>query len=338
MMHSLTLTGIWEPSSSDDGEGRVSKDDPPSRPASVPLFAGSPFRVLVFLLFVALTGEILASPPPRYGLSGLSAFVDAGLLIPNAKQAIFYDGRPDRPNTIDRVLHSEAYGHQIWSSLKNQGYLQGVGSYSEITLADYPEMYYKLSYQIGLGFRYDYDNGLGWMLRFDYSTLTAAGIFHINNTAGATVLTNQDSYINCNMVGRENRIYIDLGLLKRVRLAGGMELELSAGFNFNNTKVKEHQMQIGGQNYSILDVWGSNNLYSGIGTYEYINQGGIGYGCFGGVALCYAIATVGSVDLGYDCYYTKTVYRDFNESDAFALQHVVFLRVNVNNFSFFGKD
>ena len=322
--------------------GGLSKDDPPSCCRQCGLFFSALGKAgIIFLLFLSLSTTVDAQ---RYGLNGLSVFVDAGLFVPSAKQANFYDGYGGeagfnkgkaRPNTITRVLHSQAYGEQIWTDLKNQGYLQGVGSYSEIRIADFPEMYYKLTYQIGMGFRYDYDNGMGWLLRFDYSTLTAAGVFHLYNTAGATVLTNQGQYINCNMVGRENRIYIDLAILKRVALGGGLEMEFSAGFNFNNTKVKEHYMQIGGHDYSILDIWGTDNLYAGVGSYEYMNQGGIGYGLLGGVALCYAIAGVGSADLAYNCYYTKTVYKSYNEDDAFALQHVVGLRVNLNNFSFF---
>ena len=335
MSHRHSLTYPAETSFMEEGSG-LSKDDPPSRCGIVRISMTSVLRGgLLFLFVFFLLSASASKVPTRYGLSGLSAFVDGGLLIPNAKQANFYDGRDGRPNTISRVLHSQAYGEQIWGSLKNQGYLQGVDNYSQITLADYPDMYYKLTYQIGMGFRYDYDNGLGWLLRFDYSTLTAAGVFHINNTASATVLTNQGQYINCNMVGRENRIYIDFAVLKRFALGGGLELELSAGFNFNNTKVKEHSMQIGGHDYSILDIWGTDNLYAGVGTYEYINQGGIGYGALGGVALSYAISGVGSADIGYTCYYTKTVYKQYNESDAFAMQHVVSLRVNLNNFSFF---
>ena len=43
------------------------------------------------------------SPVTR--ITGLSVGVDAGLLIPNAKQANFYSGRPGNDNTISRVLY-----------------------------------------------------------------------------------------------------------------------------------------------------------------------------------------------------------------------------------------
>ncbi|MBR1792551.1 MAG: hypothetical protein IJ764_02810 [Bacteroidales bacterium] len=294
------------------------------------------FKRSLFLAFLCFSWIGVASTPPQYGLSGLSVFVDAGLLVPNAKQANFYDGRGGRPNTISRVLYSQSYGQQIWSSLKNQGYLQSIGSYNEITIADYPEMYYRLTYQIGLGIRYDYSHGWGWLLRFDYSQLTATGVFHLNNAVSSGILTNQGSYINCNMVGVERRLYIDVALTKRFVLGGNFEFETQFGFNFNNTKVTEQQMQIGGTNYSILDVWnGANDLYAGIGSYDYINQGGLGFGALGGLALCYVLPSIGSIDLGYTMYYTKTTYKGYNEDDAFAMQHVIYLKINLSNFSFF---
>ena len=92
----------------------------------------------------------------------------------------------------------------------------------------------------------------------------------------------------------------------------------------------------GGKSYSILDVWGGQTPYTGIGTYEYINQGGIGIGGFGTLALSYRIPT-GAVDFGYTCYYTQTKYLGYNEDDCYAWQHIIFFRFNINNFSFLGK-
>ena len=85
-----------------------------------------------------------ASSTPQQHLSGLGVSINAGLLIPNAKQANFYSGRPGNENTIDRVLRSEQYGTQIWTSLVNQGLISpsAIPSYSAFTIAEYPDMYY----------------------------------------------------------------------------------------------------------------------------------------------------------------------------------------------------
>ena len=113
--------------------------------------------LLITLLIVAT--PLQAQKKKRHAapsrITGLSVSVDAGLLIPNAKQANFYSGRPGNDNTIDRVLRSEHYGNQIWSSLVNQQLISpsAIPSYSAFRIAEYADMYYKLTYQIGVGLR-----------------------------------------------------------------------------------------------------------------------------------------------------------------------------------------
>ena len=191
------------------------------------------------------------------------------MLLPNAKQSAFYDGRNGRPNTIGRVLYSEAYGTSIWQELKNGGYItDAVGSYNNLQVEEWPEMYYKTSYQIGFGLRYGYRDGWGWMLRVDYSRLTAAGEWNLSGANGTGVLTDRGRYVRCGMYGLENRIYIDLALTKQISLGGSWVLDVEAGLNLNNTKVQEQKMEIAGSYYSLLDIWDGAVPYSGIGTYE----------------------------------------------------------------------
>lgn len=270
-------------------------------------------------------------------ISGLSVSVDAGLLIPNAKQANFYSGRPGNDNTIDRVLRSEQYGNQIWSSLVDQQLISpsAIPSYSAFRIAEYADMYYKLSYQIGVGIRYDYNNGWGWKLRFDFSQVTAAGQFLLSSDNGVGI-PGRPQYVTCDIFGLEKRIMIDFLISKRIPLTKIIDLELSAGIDLNNTKVTENAMRIAGHTYSILDVWGGQYPYPGAAPYEYINQGGIGFGGIGSVALSYALPGA-SVDFGYAAYYMQTKYIGYNDNDCFALQHNIFFRFNINNFSFFKK-
>lgn len=274
--------------------------------------------------------------PEAHRMSGLYLSVDAGLLVPNSKQASFYDGSPERPNTIDRVLHSQLYGQDIWSRLVDHGLISpsAIGSERELTVAEYPaNMYYKLTYQLGVGFRYVYASQWGWLLRFDYSQLTAAGQFNIDASNGAAPLGFKQ-YVTCDVFGVEKRTLIDFGILKRIPLTELMDLELCAGFDVNSTSVQKNGMRIDGKTYSILNVWGGSDLYPGVGTYEYINEGRIGIGYFGSVAVSY-LSRVGSIDFGYQAYWMQTKFSGFNEADSYALQHNVFFRFNVNNFKFF---
>ncbi len=273
------------------------------------------------------------SAPTR--ITGLSVSVDAGLLIPNAKQANFYSGRPGNENTISRVLYSEQYGHQIWNSLVDRQLISpsAIPSYSAFRIAEYADMYYKLTYQIGVGLRYDYDSGWGWKLRFDFSQLTAAGQFLLSSDNGVGI-PGRPQYVVCEIFGHEKRILIDLLISKRIPLTQVIDLELSAGVDLNNTKVTENAMRIAGRTYSILDVWGGRPPDAGAGAYSYINQGGIGFGGIASVALSYALPSA-SVDFGYTLYYMQTKYLGYNDNDCFALQHNIFFRFNINNFKFF---
>ena len=273
------------------------------------------------------------SQAPR--LSGLYLTVDAGLLIPNPKQADFYSGRPENSNTINRVLNSQMYGTQIWSSLVDGGYISpsAIGDYSQLQVVEYPHMHYRLTYQLGVGFRYVYESGWGWLLRFDYSQLTAAGQFNLSSNNGTGIL-GSNQYVTCDIFGIERRTLIDLGIAKRIPLTNLIDLELCLGFNLNSTHVLQNGIRVVGRTYSILDVWGGYPPSSYTGTYDYFNEGRLGIGGFGSLAVSY-LSRVGSIDLGYTCYYMQTKFSNYNEADSYALQHTVFLRFNVNNFHFF---
>lgn len=268
-------------------------------------------------------------------MSGLYLSVDAGLLIPNNKQAGFYSGRPENTNTIGRVIGSELYGTQIWNSLVEGGYISpsAIGSYSQLQVVEYPTMYYKLTYRVGVGLRYVYESGWGWILSMDYSQLTAAGQFTLCSDGGTGIL-GTDQYVTCDIFGIERRTLIDFGIAKQVALSQLVDLEVDLGFDLNSTHVQQNGIRVAGRTYSILDVWGGYSPSSYTGTYEYFNEGRIGIGGFGTLAVSY-LAKAGSIDLGYSCHYVQTKFTGYNESDSYALQHTVFLRFNVNNFKFF---
>lgn len=270
---------------------------------------------------------------------GLSASINVGMLIANKKQAEFYSGRPENANTVDRILHSESYGNQIWNDLVNGGYISpsAIQNYGQLKVVEYGAMHYKLSYQIGLGLRYDWESTWGVLVRFDWSRLNAVGAFNISSTNGTGILQNNNQYIQCSVGGQEDRINIDFGVAKRIYLSESFALEVDLGFNLNNLKVKKNAMEIAGKPYDILDIWGGNSPSSYTASYEYINQGGVGFGGFATFAVCYVVpgeTSVGTIDLGYNFYYEKLKLEGYS---GFAPQHSIFLRFNLNTFSFFDK-
>ena len=288
---------------------------------------------------LALTALLLAAsataddgkPPSRY--TGLSVFANGGAVWADAVTADFYSGRPDNVNTINRVLHSDSYGMQIWQNLTNAGLISSaVGSYEQLTVDEYPSMYYRTSFQYGLGIRYDYASGFGWLLRFDLAKLQAIGAFNLSAT-NSTGLLGYDQYVRCGMLGLEDRINIELALTRAVKLSDMLDFELDLGGVVSNTKVRDNLMEINGVTYSILDIWNGQTPNVGVGTYEYINQGGIGWGVFMSGMLGYSIAGVGALRAGYTCYHSKVVLKGYT---AWGWHHLLSVRFEMNNFDFFG--
>ena len=288
-------------------------------------------RTLILLTALLLAASAAADDGKPPSPAGLSFFANAGAFWADKVNANFYNGAPGNANTIDRVLHSEQFGPNIWQTLVNQQRISpsAISNYSQLQVVEYADMYYRLSYQIGIGLRYDYASGFGWLLRFDLAKLNAIGAFNLSSDNGAGILGN-DRYIRCGILGREDRINIDLAISRTVMLNDMLQLEINLGASLINTKVKENLMEIGGGTWSILDIWNGQTPYYGDQGYEYINQGGIGYGVFISALVGYAIPDVGAIKAGYTCYQAKTVLEGYT---AWGWQHMLGVRIEMNNFN-----
>ena len=289
------------------------------------------FALLTVLLLAASANADDGKPPSRY--TGLSVFANAGTIWADPNTAEFYSGRPDNPNTIERVLHSQTYGTQIWQDLTNAGLISSaISHYSQLKVVEYPEMYYKMSFLYGMGIRYDYSSGFGWLVRFDLSRLQAVGAFNLDAGAG---LIGFDQYVTCGIMGQEDRINIDFALAQSFELDNAFDLELNLGASLTNTKVRENMMEIAGRTYSILDVWNGHSPDYGTVDYDYINQGGIGYGVFISALVGYRITGVGAIRVGYTCAQSKIV---LEKHTAWGWQHSLGVRFEINNFNVFGSN
>lgn len=289
------------------------------------------FMLLIAASALADDGEVPRRPSNDL-YTGLSVTANAGAFWASDVNANFYNGRPENANTIERVLYSNTYGQRIWENLKNQGLISSaIGNYNNLVVVEYPNMYYKISYLIGVGIRYDYASGFGWLLGFDMVRLQAVGAFNLSSNNGTGILSNNGQYIRCGMLGKEDRIQLYAAIAKTVPLSGMLNLELNLGAQLNNTRVKDQLMEIGGANYKILDIWGGRSPDYGVGNYEYINQGGIGWGLFMSAWLGYRVPGIGAIKVGYTCHHAKTVLEGYT---AMGWHHSLSVRIEINNFSF----
>lgn len=256
---------------------------------------------------------------------GLSLSIDAGCLFADNYQANFYQGIPSNLNTIERILHSEQFGYYMWQDLTNQGLISSnIGNYRQLSIEEYGQMRYRLAIQLGMGMRYDFGRDWAWLLRFNYARLTAEGQFLLNSGRNNSVtLTNQDAYVVCPIMGKEKRILIDFGFSKRFALHDGQFLQADLGVSLNNTHVEANDILVAGRQYSILDVWGGQSPDAYTPAYDYLNQGGIGYGGFFTLAYGLRFPDGNSVLLHYTLYYSRTNlpgYTVFNPQNLFGLR------------------
>ncbi len=296
--------------------------------------------ILAALMLASSAATVAADGEPPS--TGLSILVDAGAFWASKNNANFYSGREGNVNTIYRVLHSNTYGKQIYDYLSTMNYItDAVQNERQLTVAEWPEMYYRTSFQVGMGLKYQYRSGLGWLLRFDLTRLNARGVFNLSADNG-TGIPGGRQYVPFNIVGLEDRINIDLAITEQVPLNRTTSLEVDLGASLINTKVRDNIIEIDRRTWSILDRWNGQSPDAGVAPYDQeILQGGIGYGVFMSLLIGYQIPSIGALKAGYTCYQSKTVLRGGTGADgsrdpytAWGWQHMLGIRVEMNNFSF----
>ena len=262
-------------------------------------------------------------------LKGFSVTIDGGATFANKFHAGFYDGNPDNSNTINRVLHSQSYGIQIWNELVDQSLISpsAIQSYEQLQVAEYGEMKYSVTFQVGIGLRYDMSNNNAIFIRFDYSKLTAKGGFNLYSGASTSILSNTNKYISCGIVGTESRTYIDLGFSKSFPINNRLHFAFDLGVNINNYHVLSNDIEIAGSTYSILDIWNGESPTAYTGTYDYY-QTGIGFGAFASPCLRLMVPNSMAIDLGVSAYFNKINLPDY---DKFKPQFTIFARFIMNN-------
>ncbi|MBQ9473682.1 MAG: hypothetical protein IJU81_04670 [Bacteroidales bacterium] len=281
---------------------------------------------LALILFVLLPFAVSAQS------EGLKVSVGIGVLRPSDKHANFYNGSPQNENDMMRIIHSEQYGHEIWNNLTEQGLItDAVSSYSQLSVAEYGNMHYRLSVLLSVGLRYDWPSGWGWLSRIDFSKLNAVGAFNLSATNGTGVLSNASQYVRCGISGEERRINIDLGVSKSLSPKSPSGFAVNAGLNINNSKVEHNDMEIAGKSYDIRDIWNGQAPYYGSTAYEYINQGGLGLGGFAGLEYRWQLTTTMAVTLGATAHYSNIALSGY---EGYALHSQFTLKIEIGDFSF----
>lgn len=251
--------------------------------------------------------------------------LNLGMVIPSNYTANFYNGSEANQNSLSRVLDNKYYKQRIVDYL---GY--------NYTGWETPEaMPYKMAMNVGIHIRYGLDDNHGFFTQVSYHKLQATDIFLLRLDVPQT--TNIDpTYVECPIVGEEERTHIDLGYYKEIPLAEKIKLNIELGINLNNTLVKSNKILIrrpssndAGLEYSIkydgehpLGDYDQGNVYD-------IRQGGIGIGGFGGSHLRLIFSRTISFDPGFNLYFSKTALEGYTDLKP---QFTFFARIIMTDF------
>jgi hypothetical protein len=226
---------------------------------------------------------------------GFTFGINMGFYFPDYKPAHFYDGSPENENSLDEVLNNYYYRQQIEQEL---GYkLDTVNPY------ELPgKMPYKAAFSIGFAFKMGKSKVKGFFAQFNYVKLKAEDIVIMHLDVPSTSFENQ--YIECPIVGVENRYIMDLGYFRIYpQKKGNIDFYSEYGLNFTNVRVVSNEIQIGPTVYNLINEWGNQGYIPGSTTQTYqVIQGGVGLGLFATGGVRFKFNEVISVDPGFTLY------------------------------------
>ena len=205
-------------------------------------------------------------PDPRLGwYYGLNM----GRIMPNNHSAGFYNGRKENDNSISRILDNQYYKTQIVNIV---GY--------NYTGYDLPaRMGYKPKFIVGGYASYRFSRFSSFIVQANYARLTATDIFLLNLDVPQG-FSFEPTYLECQIMGQEERTYIDLGYRFDFPSGEKHNVFVETGLSMNNTRVLKNMIQIKTLEYSIkYSGEHSTGPYSQDPQYD-IFQGGIGFGGF----------------------------------------------------------
>jgi len=276
-------------------------------------FSNLSISIILFLNFsVALAqdenneGEIKQNKAWSFGINCGAAFA-------NKYQANFYNGSNDNENKISLVFSNQYYRNEIRQVINDT-----FSIYSMPT-----QMKYDPSFCVGFYVKKNFNTNFGMFMQFNYSKFTAKSAFalKIGSTPSSQAFVNT---LDCPIWGSEDRINIDIGASGEIPFDDKIYGFLEVGFNLNNTKVRENKIAIESLEYSIVNVYGSQQYIPNTQLQEYpVRQGGIGLGAFISPGVKFKFSDHIAVDLLGSIYWSKINLMHYN---TFRLHYNVMLR------------
>lgn len=275
--------------------------------------------VTLFFLQTPLAAQAGSERPPVPGdsvrlNSGFSFGINMGAYFANGFHGNFYNGAAGNVDSIGLIFTNYYYTQDIRKELQDT-----------FRLLELPTgMKYQPAMQFGFYVKYSFDRQLGAFLQFNYAKLKAKDVFTLGVGPEASYLT-FDDIRTYPIWGTEERIYIDLGVSKTFETSKNVQVFLEGGLNINNTRVKEHKIQIGSLEYSLINIYGDSPYIPNtqMQTYE-TRLGGIGIGAFATAGLRFVFNDKISLDPGFSFYWSKANLEGYS---AYRPHYAVFVRL-----------
>lgn len=251
------------------------------------------FISLIITLIIAIPS--LAQKPQQRGY--WDAGFNWGFFMANKYTGNFYNGTGE--NDINRILGNFYYMEDVVRELDH--------TYDTADIELPGEMKYKPAMSVGFHGAYYVANGLAIIFQGTYARLKATDAFLIHYNDIQFPTNTVESYAICAIQGVEERTMIDIGIRRSYPVNSITDFFFETGFNFTNTIVKEHKIQVGDLTYSIKNTY-KNDPYvpnTNYQTYD-IRQGGIGWGTMLSLGSTFYFSEQLSIQVAATGYYNTT--------------------------------
>jgi len=250
---------------------------------------------------------------------GLVFGINMGMLKANGHSALYYNGSPENENNIKYILSNPYYYNEIKHQLNEHEY----------TLYSIPTtMSYDASIMVGFYARYNISNTAGFFIQFNFAKLNTTGQFALS--IDSATFTSEPALNYFTIYGQEQRSYIDIGYQKQWFLGKLSNFFIEGGINFTNVLVKKSAIIINDLDYSIVNVYGSQQYTPNTSLQPYdIRQGGIGLGFFGGGGISLNFNEKVSIEPGFNIYYQSI---NLTAYEQFRLNYNVYVRLILRDF------
>jgi hypothetical protein len=315
--------------------------------------------MLVLIIFLATANTHAQARMPKftpeernwseYDLTGWRFGINMGLYFANNYTAQYFSGERFNENNIEYVLNNKYWYEEIYqelnsnniykttngnippawtSSLQEWKQQYGIADGESAWWIYYPlDMKYNATIMPGFYVKYNFNNTTGIFVQSNYVKLVASGVFQM--VIDSVTYTSEPALRTGFIRGKQEQVTIDMGISKFYRTGKFTSIFIETGLQMNSTRVLESRIQIGKQEYSLVNLYGGTGYIPGPGgnSYEYnIYQGGIGFGIFLNGGVKFILNETVSIDPGVQVAWKNVNlegYQDF-APDAYVYVRLMF--------------